>query len=115
MAILTQLVDGVVAQKFEIHQRLSIGRLAQNDIVIDDTSVSSQHALIERKVNPDFPDVVEYQIQDLGSTNGTQVNGEKIEAPVLLHHQDEITIAWNQFKFLDDDAVNLAKTVHILE
>ncbi len=115
MAILTQLVDGVVAQKFEINERLSIGRLGQNDIVIDDSSVSSQHAVIERKVNPDFPEVVEYQLSDLGSTNGTQVNGEKITSAVLLHHQDEITVAWNQFKFLDEDAVNLSKTVHILE
>lgn len=115
MAILTQLVDGVVAQKFEIYSPLSIGRLGQNDIVIDDTSVSSQHAVIECKANPDFPEVKEFFIRDLGSTNGTEVNGEKITQTRRLHHQDEIKIAWNSFKFLDEDSVNLAKTVHILD
>ncbi len=115
MAILTQLVDGVVAQKFEIDSPLSIGRLAQNDIVIDEGAVSSLHAVIECKANPDFPNVLEFFIRDLGSTNGTQVNGEKIIEPRRLHHQDEIKIAWNSFRFLDEDAINLAKTVHILD
>ncbi len=115
MAILAQLVDGVVAQRFEIDSPLSIGRLAQNDIVIDEPSVSSQHAVIECKANPDFPTVLEFFIRDLGSTNGTEVNGEKITEEQILHHQDEVKIAWNSFKFLDDDSLNLSKTVHILE
>lgn len=115
MAILAQLVDGVVAQRFEIDSPVSIGRLNQNDIVIDDSSVSGQHAVIESIANPDFPDVFEFFIRDLGSTNGTEVNGQKILDSHQLHHQDEIKIAWNVFKFLDEDTKNLTKTVHILD
>ncbi|MFL0808786.1 MAG: FHA domain-containing protein [Agarilytica sp.] len=115
MAVLAQLVDGVVAQKFEVNEVLTIGRLPQNDVVIDDASVSSQHAVIERKSNPDFPDVVEYFVKDLGSTNGTEVNGATIENSTQLHHQDEVKVAWTNFKFLDEDSVNLAKTAHILK
>ena len=115
MAILAQLIDGVVAHKFEINAKLRVGRLPHNDIVIDDSSVSSNHALIERIENPDFPEVVEYFIEDLGSTNGTEVNGEKLTRKVQLHHEDSIKIAWNTFKFLDEQSVNLTKTVHILK
>ncbi len=116
MAILAQLVDGVVAHKFEINVgTLTIGRLPQNDVIIDDSSVSSNHAVVECKSNPDFPETVEYFIEDLGSTNGTEVNGERVEGIVQLHHNDEVKIAWNSFKFVDEGAVNLSKTVHILK
>lgn len=116
MAILAQLIDGVVAHKFEIDSgELSIGRLPQNDIIIDDSSVSSSHALVECKSNPDFPEILEYFIKDLGSTNGTEVNGNKIEGSVQLHNNDEVKIAWNSFKFVDEGSVNLSKTVHILK
>ncbi len=116
MALLAQMVDGVVAHKFEIKSgKLSIGRLPQNDVIIDDSSVSSKHALIEGVPNPDFPDTVEYYVRDLGSTNGTDVNGVKISDVTQLHNNDEINIAWNTFKFIDEQSVNLSKTVHILK
>lgn len=115
MAILAQLIDGVVAHKFEIDAKLRLGRLAHNDIVIDDSSVSSNHAVIERIQNPDFPEAVEFFIEDLNSTNGTEVNGDKISRKMQLHHEDVIKVAWNTFKFIDEHSVNLTKTVHILK
>lgn len=116
MAILMQLVDGVVANKFEISdKKLTIGRLPQNDIIIDDSSVSSSHAVVECVPNPDFPEVVEYFVKDLGSTNGTELNGNALTLQAQLHHNDEIKIAFNIFKFLDEQSVNLSKTVHILK
>jgi len=116
MALLAQLVDDVVAHKFELStEKLSIGRLPQNDVIIDDSSVSSNHAVIERIPNPDFPDTVEYYLRDLGSTNGTEVNGKKITEATQLHHNDQIKIAWNSFRFLDNLSVNLSNTMHILK
>lgn len=52
--------------------RLSVGRTKENDIVIDDTSVSKLHASL--RMSPEGTLVV----ADTGSTNGTFVNGERI-------------------------------------
>ncbi|HEU5162562.1 MAG TPA: FHA domain-containing protein, partial [Thermoanaerobaculia bacterium] len=54
----------------------TIGRDASNDIAIPDRSISSRHARIRR--TPDG-----YELEDLGSTNGSFVNGERIERAVL--------------------------------
>ncbi len=116
MAMLAQLVDGVVTYKFDLDKPvMTIGRLSDNEIIIDDASVSSKHAVIERVAHEDFPDEVEYYIKDLGSTNGTEVNGEAISASTKLNNNDEVKIAWNKFKFLDSSTVDMASTVHILK
>lgn len=116
MAMLAQLVDGVVTYKFDLDKtETAVGRLADNDIIIDDASVSSKHAVIERVPHADFPEEVEFYIKDLGSTNGTEVNGQSVEGRVKLHNNDEVKIAWNKFKFLDNATVDMASTVHILK
>lgn len=116
MAVLAQLVDGVVAHKFDInHNKLTVGRMPDNEIIIDDSSVSSRHAVLGAMPNPDFPETIEYFIEDLESTNGTNVNGERIKGRVQLHHGDEVTIAWNTFKFIDEQSVNLSQTAHIIK
>jgi len=51
-------------------QTITIGRLSDNDIELDDISVSSHHA--ELTLNDG-----DYQLKDLGSTNGTKVNGTR--------------------------------------
>ena len=58
-------------------QRVTIGRSEGNDIVIDDHSISSNHAEIEVDADGN------HQLTDLGSTNGTQVNGERVETAAL--------------------------------
>ncbi len=60
----------------------SIGRLPENALQIEDASVSSSHAEI-------FADEDRFFVRDLGSTNGTFINGEKIEK-ALLHEGDEV-------------------------
>ncbi len=54
-------------------ERTSIGRSAGNDFVVDDTSISGSHAEIVTDESGT------YAITDLGSTNGTQVNGQRID------------------------------------
>lgn len=74
--------DGAV---YPIGQRtLSIGRLAECDIVVNDSNVSRRHAEIWRTAEG-------VAIRDLQSTNGTFVNGHKISA-VSLSPKDEIEI-----------------------
>ena len=72
-------------------ERLSVGRARGNDIHLDDPAVSSHHAAILWAAGTAF-------IQDLGSTNGTLLNGEPVQR-ALLRNRDEITIAPFQLRF----------------
>lgn len=67
--------------------RTTIGRRVDNDIVIADISASRVHAEIE--FDPDDDSLI---IRDLGSTNGTFVNREKLTQPHRLEHHDIIRI-----------------------
>ena len=65
---------------------LAIGRVEDNDIVIDDDSfISSHHARIE--VRPEGTWVV-----DLGSTNGSFVNGQRVSAERSVRKGDRIQV-----------------------
>ncbi|MHB0878234.1 MAG: FHA domain-containing protein [Anaerolineae bacterium] len=69
-----------------VQDRLVIGRDATADIVIDDRRVSRAHAEIVRRDG-------RYFLRDLGSKNGTCLNGDRLEAAALLHDGDEIHVA----------------------
>jgi ABC transport system ATP-binding/permease protein len=76
--------------------QITIGRDAGNDVVLDHPMVSSFHAKILRTQG-------NYLISDLGSLNGTHVNGRKIQTQPL-QPRDRITIAGFELKF-DGDQV----------
>lgn len=116
MAILAQLVDDVVVHKFELNQdELSLGRHPGNDIVIDDSAVSGSHARLYVETNPHFEQYQEIFIEDLQSTNGTFVNGLKIEGRQRLRHQDVVRLAWNKFKLMDPQETEMDGTVHMMK
>lgn len=70
-----------------------IGRLPECDISFDDTNLSRRHAEISFQMDVvDGRNVTRYVLTDLGSTNGTMVNGSRIDAPVLLRAGDVITV-----------------------
>lgn len=71
--------------------RLTIGRQQDNDVVINDPSVSRRHAVLERH-GPT------YIITDLNSTNGTQVNQSPVEKAVL-EDEDRVTLGKTDFIF----------------
>lgn len=66
--------------------RLEIGRDPTCDIILPDRVVSRHHAVIERREEG-------YVLSDIGSKNGTFVNGEPIDNGYLLRDGDEIQIA----------------------
>ena len=108
MAVLVQMVDGNVLNKFEITDKgLSLGRSIQNDIYLDDPSVSQQHAKIELKELTDGAHIC--FIRDLKSTNKTFVNNQTIETQPLSD-QDLINIGTQSFKFVDQENEQLAQT-----
>ncbi len=111
MAAILQLVDGVVANRFEIEENgLGFGRSQQNQVVIDDRMVSSQHA--EIRCLTEANGTVTCILKDLGSTNGSFVNEQQVSEQVL-HHKDVIRIGLNNFTFVDEEAVDLEKTAKV--
>jgi pSer/pThr/pTyr-binding forkhead associated (FHA) protein len=101
MAMVVQLHEGVAIKKFNLDKPvLRIGRDPASDIFIDNTVVSSEHAVIEMKDNPEAGQKPAYYIEDLKSTNSTYLNGEKVTRHKLKHN-DMIRVGWNNFKFID--------------
>ena len=68
-----------------------IGRSPDNDLILRDPATSGHHARIERRG-------AQFYIIDLGSTNGSLVNGEPVQEKELKHG-DKITIGQNAVKF----------------
>ncbi len=66
-----------------------IGRASENDLPIKDTRVSAYHAKIVTFFNASY-------IEDLGSTNGTFVNGKRVEKHTV-HPGDVIKLGHHQF------------------
>jgi pSer/pThr/pTyr-binding forkhead associated (FHA) protein len=110
MAELQLLVDDVVVKIFPLDKTMiTIGRSPDNDIIIDEDSVSGEHARIELIPNELMDGLIDIFIEDLGSTNGTFVNEEQVKRQ-QLQNSDYIQIAWTDFKLVSDKDVRLAKT-----
>ncbi len=67
-----------------------VGRRSDCQIFVPDMRVSRQHARV-------FLQDGKWMVEDLGSNNGTFVNGTKIQQ-AILHHEDEVLIANNRIK-----------------
>ncbi len=95
MAKLILSVDGQVLKEFNLSkERTLIGRKAHNDIQIDNLAVSGEHAAIITILNDSF-------IEDLGSTNGTMVNGKPIKKH-FLQNNDVVEIGKHKLKYFND-------------
>jgi pSer/pThr/pTyr-binding forkhead associated (FHA) protein len=66
-----------------VGDKIRIGRGSKNDITIPHSGVSSSHARLLRQG-------AAYQLEDLGSTNGTFVNGQRLDAPRMLQDGDVV-------------------------
>ena len=78
MAKLIMSLDNAVIREVPLDkERFTIGRKPHNDIQIDNLAVSGEHALIVTILNDSF-------LEDLGSTNGTSVDGRLLTAPTPL-------------------------------
>ena len=70
---------------------LRLGRSPDNDVILRDPATSGHHARLERRGE-------QFWIVDLGSTNGTLVNGEPVQEKEL-NHGDRVTIGQNAIHF----------------
>ena len=92
MGKLILTLDGQELAQYELEkERYTIGRLADNDIHIDNMAVSGHHALIINILKDSF-------LEDLNSTNGTYVNGKLVKKHAL-QEGDVITIGRHALKY----------------
>jgi pSer/pThr/pTyr-binding forkhead associated (FHA) protein len=70
----------------------TIGRGRQADVVLNDPNVSRKHAEIR-------PRGGSWVVSDLGSTNGSQLNGRRIDGPEVLRPGDEIELGASVITF----------------
>ncbi len=81
-----RVVSGIgQGQEFKLQGRARVGRAQDNEIILDDPKVSRHHAVFNLEAEG-------WVVTDLGSANGTFVNGEQIEAPYRLQSGDRISV-----------------------
>jgi pSer/pThr/pTyr-binding forkhead associated (FHA) protein len=77
---------------FAVNGSMTIGRSPQTDVQIDDRFASARHArVIERDGL--------YYLEDMGSTNGTYLNGRRVGALELLRSEDRFRIGDTEFRY----------------
>jgi len=97
MAKLVLSMNSAVQGEYELDQeRFTIGRKPENEIQIDNLAVSGKHALIITILDDSF-------LEDLGSTNGTYVNGKLVKKHALKDG-DVIAIGKHELKYINENA-----------
>jgi pSer/pThr/pTyr-binding forkhead associated (FHA) protein len=71
-----------------------LGRLPECEVVLTDPNVSRRHAQVRRGETDDS-----YVVADMGSTNGTKLNGAVISGPQRLRDGDQITLGATAIRF----------------
>ncbi len=87
--------DGNTVDVRLARERTTIGRRADNDICLPDLAVSGEHAVVVTILADSF-------LEDLGSTNGTLVNGKAI-AKHFLRDRDQVEIGRHKLIYCADD------------
>lgn len=105
MAKLIMTLDGAVIKEIEMDRdTLSIGRRPGNDVQLNDLAVSGRHALLTALHNT--------YVEDLGSTNGTLVNGKKVKK-AILKNGDVVQIGSHQFTYLSEPSAVYEPTMFL--
>ena len=97
MSKLILSVEGKAPKEYRLDkERVHIGRRAGNDILLEDVTVSGQHAVVITILNDSF-------LEDMGSTNGTKVNGSPVKK-CFLQQGDKIEIGNFQLTYVHEAA-----------
>jgi hypothetical protein len=97
--IVLYLADGTTLDIRLARERITIGRRADNDVCLPYPAVSGEHAAIVTILSDSF-------LEDLGSTNGTLVNGKPV-AKHFLRDRDQIDIGRQKLVYVADESVQL--------
>jgi len=102
MAKLILSMDGLVLKEILLSkERTTIGRKPHNDIQIDNLAVSGEHAVIVTILADSF-------LEDLGSTNGTFVNGKTVKKH-FLQNNDVVELGKYKLKYISEALPGAAK------
>src|SRR5437016_6860815 len=102
MAKLILSMDNLVLKEIALaKERTTIGRKPHNDIQIDNLAVSGEHAVIVTILQDSF-------LEDLGSTNGTVVNGQPIKKH-FLQNSDIIELGKYKLRYVNEAVTGQAK------
>lgn len=92
---LVRIGDNFAGEEFILSEvENTIGRTDENFILLSDPSISRHHAKIFRHADT-------YQVQDLGSSNGSTINGKPLKAPVILSSGDQVKFGNVEFVFVE--------------
>lgn len=95
MAKIILSMDGLTLKEISLtKERTTIGRKPHNDIQIDNLAISGEHAVIVTILNDSF-------LEDLGSTNGTVVNGQPVKKH-FLQNGDAIELGKYRLKYVNE-------------
>ena len=72
-------------QSFPLSVVTGLGRASSNTVIVEDSFASSEHALVSLRNG-------RWWLEDLGSRNGTRLNGETLTAPAIVATGDEVGI-----------------------
>jgi hypothetical protein len=99
-------LDGAILREYSLDKdSISIGRKHGNDIQINDKTISGRHAMILINGGEVF-------VEDLGSTNGTMVNGSHV-TKFLLMHGDIIQIGTHHLTYFNEEKAEYEPTMFI--
>jgi adenylate cyclase len=87
-------------QAIELRPTNSLGRHPNNTIQLLDKIVSKEHCILEQRDG-------QVVLRDLGSLNGTYVNGERVRGEIVLKHGDEIALGSTRARYDDGSGVSL--------
>jgi len=111
MSFIQQQLHGSVVHCYPLVTNLTVGRSSDCDIVLDDTTVSAQHAIFERTAEGTVV------LRDLKSTNGILLNGESLsesdKTGIVISEKDHIMIGTHEFNWLASLGGELGKTLKI--
>ena len=97
-------MGGQPPREVEVGPILSIGRSSSSGICVKDTKASRNHAVVQQHGSG-----IHYLL-DLGSANGTFVNGRRVTVPVALRNGDIINIGSAAFEYVADSVAGAVTT-----
>ena len=97
LIIFQDQASNTIFEVFSLEEnRIIIGSDRDNQLILDVPHIDPMHASLELRENHWF-------LQDLGGPGGTSINGELIEGPQILHHNDIIELGPVRLQFQIDD------------